>query len=127
MSGKGTQKTRKASNNQKVTWAQAFRDVTIASMNRGQLPVLALIAFVMLMVVRMPSEDVSKLVFSVMEKLANGEMVAYVLLVVVTGAWFFHARKMRQAFTAEMERAGREKSRLQGAVSGEQYKSSNAS
>jgi hypothetical protein len=108
-----------------VTWAQACRDVVVTAINRGQLPVLGLLFLVALVLLKMPEEDVSKLVFSIVESFRRWELVAYPLLLITVGGWCWHAKWMRKAFSDEAERIGREKSVLQSVVSGVKYKSSN--
>lgn len=108
----------------RVTWAQAVRDIFIASINRGQLPILFVGAIIALIIWKMPEEDVSKFAFEFLDLLKNNEMWAYVLLVVVLIGWFIHAKLMRNSVNSEFERIGREKSALQGKVAGTNFRSS---
>jgi len=110
-----------------VTWAQAARDVLIASMNRGQLPILGIIGIVFLVVWKMPNEEASRLAFDLVEKLSNLEMWAYILLVITLVGWYLHARLMRKEFSNEYRRIGREKSELQRKLAGIKYQSSDES
>ena len=88
-------------------------DVLIASINKGQFPLACLTLFGMFMVYRMPSADVSKLVFQIVEHVANGSFIGYMLSVLFGGGWLLHARWQRKIITGEMDRVGREKSSLQ--------------
>ena len=108
-----------------VTWAQACRDIVVTSMNRGQLPVLGMLAVALLLIWKMPNEEASKLVFEVVASLRRGEMWGYPALLATLAGWFFHTKSMRKSFSAEAERIGREKSDLQSTLSGVKYKSSN--
>lgn len=107
-----------------VTWAQAFRDIVVTSMNRGQLPVLGVIAVVVLLVGRMQESDVSTLVFEIFHELKEGQLWGYVLWLLTLAGWFYHAKHTRRMFSDETARIGREKSELQGKLSNVKYKSS---
>jgi len=107
-----------------VTWAQAFRDVVIVSMNRGQLPILSMVGIIFLLVWKMPDAEASRLVFDLYDKLRNGEMWAYILLGIVLVGWFTHARIMRREISKEYKRIGQEKSGLQSQAAGIEFKSS---
>lgn len=107
-----------------VTWAQAVRDIFVTSMNRGQLPVLGLIAIVLMLIWKMPDADAGKLMHDLLAALRAGEMWSYGLLAATLAGWFFHAKLMRREFSDEALRIGREKSELQGKLSGVKYESS---
>ena len=126
MSNKNSQQSRRKGSraNGKMTWAQSVRDMTIASINKGQLPLFGLLFIVSIMILKMPSEDVSDLVFSIFSALKAGEYVAYILLVLSLSGWYAHAKFMRKAFSAEAERIGNEKSNLQGRIAGVKFGSS---
>lgn len=107
-----------------MSWAQALRDMVVSAINRGQLPVFGFFLVLLMLFFKMPAEDVSKLVFEILESLRHGELVAYVLLTVACVGWFTHARTMRRLFSAEAERIGREKSALQSRLAGVKFESS---
>lgn len=108
-----------------VTWAQACRDIVITSINRGQLPVLGLIAVMLLLVWKMTPEAASTLLVEVWRDLRYGQMWTYPVLGISLGGWFFHAKSQRRWFSEEMDRVGREKTALQSSASGTRFKSSN--
>jgi hypothetical protein len=110
-----------------MTWAQALRDMVVASINRGQLPVFGIFFVLLMLVWKMPGEDVSKLVFEIFALLRNGELFAYILAFLLGIGWFVHARIMRKVFSDEFERIGLEKSELQGKLAGKKFGSSNHS
>lgn len=111
--------------NGNVTWAQTVRDIFVTSINRGQLPVLGMIAVTLLMIWKMPEDAVSALAEEVLHSLQNGDLWGYVLFVLTLGGWYSHAKRMRKMFSNEAERIGTEKSRLQEQLVGRNYKSSN--
>lgn len=111
-------------NHREVTWAQAFRDIIVASMNRGQLPILAVALIIGLAIWRMPAQDVSKWVFEVTHLLATRKLLGYALFLVAMIGWYLHARWMRKEFSEECLRIGTEKSDLQSKLAGTKFKSS---
>ncbi|UJB17601.1 MULTISPECIES: hypothetical protein [Lysobacter] len=108
----------------KVTWAQAVRDIVVASINKGQLPVLSLSAVLLLIVYRMPVDKVAELAFKLIEHLQSGAITGWLLMVLVTGGWFFHSKHMIKQFKSEHDRIGQEKSQLQHQAAGEKFPSS---
>ena len=105
-------------------WAQATRDVLIASMNRGQLPILGLIGVVALVIWRMTPEKVSEITAKLVEDVEKGYLVGYLLFMVTLCAWFLQAKAARKAFSREYKRVGVEKSELQSKLAGEKFRSS---
>ena len=121
----GTSNTTKKQRRESFGWSQAFRDMVVSAINRGQLPVFGTFLVILMLLWKMPGNDVSKLVFDILDSLRRLEFLAYLFLVVVCIGWFIHARVMRSAFSAEAERMGREKSELQRKLASTQFKSSN--
>jgi hypothetical protein len=111
-------------NNQKVTWAQAFRDVVIAAMNKGQLIPFGLLAVVIIIILRMPPAELTILTAETINRLLAMEGVAYIFLIATLASWFFHVKYLRRLFHVEMERVGQEKSALQAQSSKRKFKSS---
>lgn len=129
MSQKGNQSHQSAVKDKKkgyrVTWAQAVRDIVIASMNRGQLPVLGLIGLMLFMIWKMPAEDVTSLAMAILQRLVDWTLAGWALAAAITLAWYVHARKMRQEYSQEFERIGTEKSKLQSSAAGRTFPGSN--
>ena len=50
---------RKKKHNNHYSWARAFRDIVVTAMNRGQLPVLGVMSIFMLILWRIPEQDLS--------------------------------------------------------------------
>lgn len=90
-----------------------LRDVLVASMNKGQLPVLALLLVVSLVIFRMPPEGVRELAVQVLSELVNLHLVGYALAVVLALSWLVHAKYQRRTFAAEMDRIAEERNKLQ--------------
>ena len=93
-------------------WAM-MNNVIIASLGKGQLlPVLLFFAFIM-MLLKMPSADVSVLMFAILAGLEKGSLLGYVLAVALVFAWFLHVKWQRRRFEAEMRRMAAKRDELQ--------------
>lgn len=115
---------RKAKNNNNYNWSRAFRDIVIAAINKGQLPILGIIGIFFVILWRVPPEDLSTILSTVIDHLINGELWAYLLLVLTWGGWFAHAKTMRTNFSLETNRISREKTLLQNQLNNKDFRSS---
>lgn len=104
-----TQRTQTAS----VTWAQAFRDIIIKAMDKGQLLPILFFFILLGIIFRMPEDKVYDLGLKILAAFQNFSLVGWVLCCVVCILWAGHARIMRRAHSLEYRRIGTEKSRLQ--------------
>ena len=100
----------------KVTWAQATRDIVVASINKGQLPILGLFGIILLLIYKLDPKDIMIVIRALGVKLSHGEMLSYLLLTIVILGWYFHARYTRKYHSEEYKRIGREKSDLQNLI-----------
>lgn len=98
--------------------------MVVASINRGQLPIFGFFLVIVMLIWKMPAEDVSRLVFELLTSLRQAELIAYVISAILAVGWFAHSRVMRKVFSEEFERIGREKTSLQSQAAGAAYKSS---
>ena len=89
--------------NSKVTWAQAVRDVLNTAMNRGQLPILIVMLSFLLILYKLPQEDISKLTFTFLEYLKAGYVLGYVLFISALLAWVYDAKRNRRNY-AKLEK-----------------------
>lgn len=108
----------------KFTWAQAVRDMVTAAINKGQLPLFGLLFVIVCLILKMPANEVAELVFAIFDALKAGELVGYLIAIILGGCWYGHARVMRRQYSNEYERIGKEKTSLQSQVSGVTYSSS---
>jgi hypothetical protein len=109
---------------QPVGFWEMFRDVLIASLNKGQfIPALIGLSYI-LMIVKMPSEDVSRLMFEIVDKIEKGYLVGYAFGIISLCSWFIHSKWQRRKIVLEMKRLGEEKSGLQKNQLGNIVKSS---
>ncbi len=104
-------------------WAM-MRDVLIASMNKGQFPI-ALVAFVfIIMILKMPAKDVSKLVFDIFDAVKIKVYLGYIFAGVLLILWFIHTKLQRSFFSKEIERISEERNKLQEKLLGDKVASS---
>lgn len=108
----------------RVTWAQTVRDLGAKSINNGQFPLYCLVCIILLIIVKLPNEELAQIINRLINLLLQLELVAYVLLFIVVLAWYKHAKMVRKAHSEEYKRLGEEKSMLQNMLNMKEYKSS---
>jgi hypothetical protein len=109
---------------QKVTIAQAVRDVLIASMNKGQFPLALLVLVILAFLFKMPPDDVSRLAFELFQNIVNGKLLGYILGGGATIGWLGHSKWQRRVLSAEIERISLERNDLQMKLLGDNIRSS---
>ena len=82
-------------------------------MSKGQFPFAVVALIFIVMILKMPPQDVSKLVFQIENDIASGKLVGFLLSFLLGGGWFVHARWQRRNISGEVDRIGVEKSKLQ--------------
>ena len=115
---------RKKKHNNHYSWARAFRDIVVTAMNRGQLPVLGVMSIFMLILWRIPEQDLSTILAMIISHLVAGELIAYIFLFIVCSAWFLQSKVARKNHSEEMNRVTEEKSQLQNMLTKKKFKSS---
>lgn len=68
---------------------------------------------VMSMIWRMPSEDVSRLVFRIVDGIESGALLGYLLAMLAIVGWYFHAKYQRRVLSVELDRVAAERNVLQ--------------
>lgn len=86
----------------KVGMAQAIRDVFIASINKGQFPFAIVGAIVLVLVLRLPSEEIVPLLRWMVETLGAMYYLGYALFIVTVFGWYFHAQRIRRETTEKL-------------------------
>lgn len=114
----------KKSNKNNGTWAKAFRDIVVASINKGQFPLVAVFLIFAIISWRIPAEVIGKVVEDVFYS-GNRGIYGYILSLIIAFAWLGHSKKMRKEHSDELERIGTEKSKAQSKASNRNFKSSN--
>ena len=95
-----------------------LRDVLVASMNKGQFPFAVCALIFIVMILRMPAADVSRLMFHLVNLAERGQIIGWILAVLELAAWFFHSRRQRRLITSEMRRMAKERNEHQARTIG---------
>ncbi|WP_146582072.1 hypothetical protein [Neorhodopirellula pilleata] len=101
----------------KVTWAEAFRDITIRSIDRGQLPILAGFFLIIIIAWRLPEATLEQLASSLVGRFVETNALGWVFAVLLGGGWVVHAATMRRVHHNEMKRLAQERTQLQKKLS----------
>ncbi len=78
--------------NNNHSWAKTVRDIVVASINKGQLPILGIISIFLVILIRIPPQDLSTILSKVTEHLVNKELWSYILLFIRCQPWRANAR-----------------------------------
>jgi hypothetical protein len=108
----------------KVGFWQMVRDVLVASLNKGQFPLACCFVLAIVISVRMPEGDLSKLAWRLLDDLESGKVLGYALFVLALLGWYGHSRFLRKMASDEMNRVTRERNRLQEKAIGQPLESS---
>ena len=100
------------------------RDVFIASMSKGQFPLAILGILAMIIILKMPSEDISNLAAKFIGLLSEWKIVGYVGAIFLAFGWFFHSKFQRRTFSDEVRRISEERNILQEKLTGKKNRSS---
>ncbi len=108
----------------KVTFWHMWRDVLVTAMNKGQFPLALLGLILIVILIKLPSETISKLTSRLYGDLKNLSLVGYVMWVLTMAAWYAHARLLRRTYAMELSRLSAERTRLQDRQLGDLMSSS---
>ena len=97
----------------KINLFRMLRDVLIQSMSKGQLPVAGMILLLIVVILKMPGEDVSQLATEVVRLLVKGWLLGWVLAGALAIGWFVHTKKQRQLIVKELDRLSDERNEWQ--------------
>jgi hypothetical protein len=102
-----------------------LRDIGVSSLNKGQFPIAIAGAIIIILIIKMPSEDASKLIFDLLGLLLSTHIIGWILAFVLSIGWFLHVKSNRRIHTEEMRRVTDEKNRLQETLLNKKLTSSN--
>lgn len=108
----------------KVSWAHAFRDIVLRALDRGQLLPLTGFLFLIILVIRVPSEKIPDLFSSLVSRFADYSLLGWSLLPVSLFSWFMHAKYQRRRAAEELDRVCAERTHLQQQLSMRKIQSS---
>ena len=107
-----------------IGFFRMLRDVLVAQISKGQLPLLVIGVVSSEIVWKLPSGDVSRIVFRLLDAVELKWWGGYGLSLAIAFAWFFHSRYQRRLMAAEVARASDQKTRVQKQMLGGRIKSS---
>jgi len=108
----------------KVTWAEAFRDIIIRSIDRGQLLPVSVFLLLVLIIWKLESDQLEALVEKVIDLLVMWDLVGWLLFFFLLLTGIIGGFIVRSLVRREQHRIGKEKSRLQNQLHKKQLKSS---
>jgi len=102
-----------ASSKTKFTWAQAFRDIGVAAVNRGQLLAFGFFALTGLIILKLSGDAVQKDMTDLIAELKGGCFLGYLLAGFLLAGWIVHARYLLRRGHQEQERIAGERNKAQ--------------
>lgn len=93
-------------------WA-FFRDTLIASMNKGQLPLMGVMLIILVLVLKLNTEESASILNKMIDLLVKGRIAGYALLGITLVGWFVHIKVQRRIFHNEIDRLSEERTKLQ--------------
>ena len=102
--------------------ARWMRDVLVASIYRGQFP-LALLGLISLAIIlKMPADDLTAVVFHFLDLLSRHELLGYLFAGLCAIGWLLHARLQRRWIGEERRRRSNERAAMKAVIVGLQSK-----
>lgn len=102
-----------------------LRDIFVASLNKGQFPIAIVGAVMIILLVKMPLEASTKLVFELLKLFKSLHLLGWGLFLLTTIGWYFNSKKLRRIHSLEMSRVSVEKKELQETLIGRSLQTSN--
>lgn len=109
---KSNNKRKKREYNRPNFWGM-IQNVLIASLNKGQLLGGVVGLCVIIMVIKLPSEDTKELILEFLAKFGDYHYIGWILGVFSTIGWYFGTKRTRRIHTEEIRRISEEKKQLQ--------------
>lgn len=110
--------------NRHMGWPQAFRDVLLRIVGRGQLLLFFAGLIIFVMIWRMPEGELAPLAHRLLEIFEAEKLLGYLLFICALVAWGYHARLQRRWITNEMYRVSEERNKVQTHALGDKVKPS---
>lgn len=102
----------KASASKLNFWAM-MNNVLVTALSKGQFPVACLFFVFLVMILKMPGADVTRLALAILEEVVNYRLAGYAVSIILAGGWFTHTRWQRRTFERELRRVTEERNQLQ--------------
>lgn len=110
--------------NRSINFWLFARDVLRDAINKGQGIPYLLGIILMVIVLKMPGEDVSKLAFLILDAIINYSILGWGIAIIVLPGWYVHAKWQRRIMYDEIARIADERNSLQTKLLGSDIKSS---
>ena len=104
-----------------------LQSVLLASIEKGQFAVAVLGLVTIVMLLKMPSVEVGRLAFKLLDVVQRAAALGYVLALGILMAWMLHVRHLKRMFERELARVTAERNQAQARCIGGHIRSSEAS
>ena len=100
------------------------RDVSIASMNKGQFPLAIVGVIFIISISKLSEENTAKLILKLVDSFVNLHLLGWFLFIMSLFGWFLTAKLLRKSHSDEIKRIAEHKTELQQKVLNKKLKSS---
>lgn len=90
-----------------------MENVLIHSINKGQLPIAGVILIIILIIAKMPSENVYNLVEQLFNVAVVYRIAGWILFLICIFGWIISSKSLRRNHTHEIRRLSAERTKLQ--------------
>ena len=118
-------KSKKRNNSYRPNFWGFLQNVLIASMNKGQLPVMGVIVVFIIILLKYPSDELPELLKGIASISKINSILGWILFTISTFTSYFLVKWQRKIHTKEIQRISNEKRQLQQKLSTERLPSSN--
>lgn len=97
----------------KVGLAEMLRDVLVAGINKGQLPQVTMALVSIVIVLRMPPDDVTGVVKRLLDWAEGGYYLGWIVALFALVGWGWHTKRQRSVWASELKRISDERNKFQ--------------
>ncbi len=109
---KASQPPRSTTNN-KINFNRVIRDISVATITKGQAPLLLLLIIVLVVGIRLPIEALGDLAEAALHIFESWHILSFAGNIIMPIIWYITLRKTRSIHHSEMERLTEERNRWQ--------------
>jgi hypothetical protein len=109
-----TVKKNKAPNYYRPNFWGMIRDIFVTSMNKGQFPVMVVGIIIIILVIKLPSNEAYNLLHEILLLFEKWHILGWILSLLFLVGWLFNVRRIRKIHSSEMDRVSNNKRDLQG-------------
>ncbi len=93
--------------------------VLITAINKGQLPAAGLTIVAIVLAVKIPPQEIGKIVSQLFDMVVLGNFVGYILFLMTLLLWYLHNKRERHRSETELRRVSWERDKFQRLVLGD--------